>query len=166
MAAATIAGVVLANLYLTKDTSSNTPQEVKLPTPITNEANQPQTYRINTQCEAVYGMVKSKYPDGEQIPRLQMDNLVEKYPDELKPWKETLQDPQKRKAFVDAGVPPEFNQVLVPIMMKEFSINPELKSTVMLITEPQAGAKLKQIYDENGCKEFFAQRDNMTNPTP
>ena len=163
-----IVAAVVTSIYLTKSVPSNTPspEDIKLSTPITGEGTQPQTYRINTQCEAVYAMVKSKYPDGEQIPRLQMDDLLVKYPDELKPWKETLKDPEKRKVFVNAGVPPEFNQALVPIMMKEYSINPELKPTVMLITEPQAGAKIKQIYDDNGCKEFFAQRGNVTSPSP
>ena len=121
-----------------------------------------QTYKINTQCEMLFAITTSTYPNGEAIPRFNTTSLVEKYPDEFKEWKETLADPEKRKVFVQ-NVPDEFNQVLIPVLMKESSINPELKPTAMLITEPQANLKLKQIYDENNCQEFFSSHSK---PTP
>jgi hypothetical protein len=44
--------------------------------------------------------------------------------------------------------------------MKESSINPDLKPTAMLLSDPQASLKLKQIYDENNCQEFFSAHSN------
>ena len=125
---------------------------------------QAQTYRINTQCEMVLAMVKGQYPNGEQIPKLEMSYLLTKYPDEFKQWKDILEDPEKRKSFVTDASHDEFNQVLVPVMMKEFLINPDLKPTAMLITDPQGKLELKQVYDENGCQEFFDKRQNSTSP--
>ena len=120
-------------------------------------------YRINTQCEMLFAMITGQYSNGEQMPRLEMSYLLEKYPDEFKPWKDILENPEKRKEFAK-NVPDRFNQVLIPLMMKESSINPDLESTAMLMTDPMGKSKLKQIYDENGCEEFFKQRQNMTGP--
>ncbi|HSF28548.1 MAG TPA: hypothetical protein VLA53_05975 [Nitrosopumilaceae archaeon] len=121
-----------------------------------------QIYKINTQCEMLFAITTSTYPNGEAIPRFNTTSLFEKYPDEFKEWKEILADPEKRKVFAQ-DVPDEFNQVLIPVLMKESSINPDLKSTAMLITDPQANLKLKQIYDENNCQEFFSSHSK---PTP
>jgi TRAP-type uncharacterized transport system fused permease subunit len=120
-----------------------------------------QAYRINTQCEMVYAMVTGRYPGGEVMPRIEITYLLEKYPDEFKPWKEILEDPQKRTEFVK-DVPEEFNQALIPIMLKESSINPDLESTGMLLLDPLIQSKLKQIYDENNCQEFFEKIENST----
>ena len=122
-----------------------------------------QTYRINTQCEMLFAMVKGQYPNGDKMPTLEISYLLEKYPEEFKPWKETLEDTEKRKEFAK-DVPDEFNSVLIPIMMKESSINPYLESTVMLITDPMGQPKMKQLYDENGCQAFFDERQGSTGP--
>ena len=95
------------------------------------------------------------------MPRIEITYLLEKYPDEFKPWKEILEDPQKRTEFVK-DVPEEFNQALIPIMLKESSINPDLESTGMLLLDPLRQSKLKQIYDENNCQEFFDKIENST----
>ena len=121
-----------------------------------------QTYKINTQCEMLFAITTSKYPNGEAIPRFSTTSLLEKYPNEFKEWKEILADPEKRKVFAQ-NVPDEFNQALIPVLMKESSINPDLKPTAMLITDPQANSKLKQIYNENNCQEFFSSHSK---PTP
>jgi len=118
-----------------------------------------QTYRINTQCEMVFAMVEGRYPDGDAMPRIEISHLLEKYPDEFKPWREILEDPEKRTEFVK-DVPDEFNQALIPIMMKESSMNPDLESTAMLLLDPMRQSKLKQIYDENSCQGFFDERQN------
>lgn len=162
MAAATIA-LTATFAYLTPITVSSTPaqQDAKsIPIIIGQEA---QAYRINTQCEMLFAITKGQYPNGEVMPRIQISYLLEKYPDEFKPWKETLEDPEKRKAFAQ-NVPDEFNQVLVPAMMKESSINPDLESTAMLITDPMGKPKIKQLYDENGCQAFFDERQGSTSP--
>ena len=122
-----------------------------------------QAYRINTQCEMLFAMVKGQYPNGEQMPTLEISYLLEKYPDEFKPWKEILQDPEKKKEFAK-NVPDEFNQALIPAMMKESSINPDLESTAMLIRDPMGQTKMKQVYDENDCQAFFDKRQVSTNP--
>jgi len=96
------------------------------------------------------------------LPKLEIKALLEKYPEEFKEWKAILEDPEKAKAF-GQNVPDEFNQVLIPIMMKESSINPNLKSIVMLLGDPQRSTKLKQIFDDNNCQEFF---NSHKKPTP
>ncbi|HSD05148.1 MAG TPA: hypothetical protein VLB45_05280 [Nitrosopumilaceae archaeon] len=116
-----------------------------------------QTYRINTQCEMIFAMTEGQYPDGESMPRIEITSLLEKYPDEFKEWKAILEDPVKRQEFAQE-VPREFNEVLIPIMMKEASINPELEPTAMLLIDPQASTKIKQAFDENSCQEFFDSR--------
>lgn len=116
-----------------------------------------QTYRINTQCEMVFAMTEGRYPNGESMPRIEMKDLVEKYPDEFKEWKAILDDPVKRQEFVQ-DIPREFNEALIPIMMKEALINPELEPTAMLLIDAQASEKIKQIFTENNCQEFFDTR--------
>ena len=153
---------MLANLPLMKNKSPDMSSQKIIESTSISEVSDSQTYRINTQCEMLFAIVTAKYPDGEAMPRFNTTSLLEKYPNEFKKWKEILGDPEKRKAFAE-NVPDEFNQVLIPIMMKESSINPDLKSTAILITDPQANLKLKQIYDENNCQEFFSSHSK---PTP
>jgi len=111
----------------------------------------------------LFVMIKGQYPNGEKMPILEISYLLEKYPDEFKPWKETLEDEEKRKEFAK-DVPDEFNQALIPVMMKESSINPDLESTAMLITDPTAQPKIKQLYEKNGCQAFFDERKSTINP--
>lgn len=39
-----------------------------------------------------------------------------------------------------------------------------LLKTAMLIRDPMAQPKMKQVYDENGCQAFFDERQGSTNP--
>lgn len=160
IAAAIIAIAVILNSPLMKNESTQMPNQKGIENVAIESTSQ--TYRINTTCELLFAVVTAQYPNGEAMPRFDTKYLLEKYPDEFKQWKDVLEDPEKRKAFA-ANVPDEFNQVLVPTMMKESSINPDLKSTAMLITDPQASLKLKQVYDENNCQEFFSSHSK---PTP
>lgn len=105
----------------------------------------------------VFAMIQGRYPDGESMPRITIRDLVEKYPDEFKEWKAILEDPTKSREFAQ-DIPTEFSEVLIPIMMNEAMINPELKPTAMLLIDPQANEKIKQIFDENSCQEFFDAR--------
>ncbi|MGI0041083.1 MAG: hypothetical protein ACRD94_03865 [Nitrosopumilaceae archaeon] len=162
VAAAIIIIAVVANSSLIKNESSDMSNQKIIENIDISKAPASQTYKINTQCEMLFAITTSMYPNGEAVPRFNTTSLLEKYPDEFKEWKEILADPEKRKVFAQ-NVPDEFNQVLIPVLMKESSINPDLKSTAMLITDPQANSKLKQIYDENSCQEFFSSHSK---PTP
>lgn len=149
--------------YITPITVSSTPAQQdadSIPIIIGQEA---QAYRINTQCEMLFAMTKGQYPNGEEMPRIEVSYLLEKYPDEFKPWKEILEDPEKRKEFAQ-NVPDEFNQALVPVIMKESSINPDLESTARLIIDPMGQPKIKQLYDENDCQAFFDEKQGSTSP--
>ena len=163
--AAAVIATTVTFAYITPITvSSTTAKQDAVSIPIIT-GQEARAYRINTQCEMLFAMTKGQYPNGEEMPKIQLSYLFEKYPDKFKPWKEILQDPEKRKAFAQ-NVPHEFNQVLVPAMMNESSINPDLESTAMLIVDPMGQPKIKQLYDENDCKAFFDERQNSTKPQP
>ena len=129
---AIIVVAMLANSSLIKNKLSDMSSQKIIESTSVSDVPVSQTYKINTQCEMLFAIVTAKYPNGEAMPRFNTTSLLEKYPNEFKEWKEVLGDPEKRKAFAE-NVPDEFNQVLIPIMMKESSINPDLKSTAMLI---------------------------------
>lgn len=169
--ATTIIALVLAGSSFTKsqpndipneliNTPSNTLQNMHIPESMNDDG---QTYKINTQCEMLFGMLRATYPDGTSLPRLEMKALIEKYPEEFKEWKATLEDPEKAKVFAK-NIPEEFDQVLIPTMMKESSINPDLKSTAMLLMDPERSVKLKQIFDINNCQEFFDSHSSTSIP--
>ena len=153
---------MVANSSLIKNKSSEMSNQKIIENIDISKVPASQTYKINTQCEMLFAITTSKYPNGEAIPRFNTTSLLEKYPNEFKEWKEILADPEKRKVFAQ-NVPDEFNQALIPVLMKESSINPDLKPTAILITDPQANSKLKQIYNENNCQEFFSSHSK---PTP
>jgi hypothetical protein len=161
VATAIIATVVIVNFSLLKNESMQMSNQKGVENIVIESADN-QAYRINTKCELLFAVVTAQYPNGDAMPRFDTKYFLEKYPDEFKQWKDILEDPEKRKSFAE-NVPDEFNQVLIPVMMKESSINPDLKSTAMLVTDPQASLKLKQVYDENNCQEFFSSHSK---PTP
>ena len=163
--AAAIIATTATFAYITPITVSSTPVQQDADSIPIITGQEAQAYRINTQCEMLFAMTKGQYPNGEEMPRIEVSYLLEKYPAEFKPWKEILENPEKRKEFAQ-NVPDEFNQALVPAMMKESSINPDLESTALLIIDPMGQSKIKQLYDENGCKAFFDERQNSTNPQP
>lgn len=169
MAAAIIAIGVIAPPYLVKNKSTEIPVQgigqIIIPNSI-KQTSESQTYRINTQCEMLFAMVKGQYPDGEAMPKLEMSTLLEKYPDEFSEWKDILSNNETRKEFVNSGNATKFNRALIPVMMKESSINPDLMSTAMLLADPQINLKLKQVYNENNCKEFFDSHNSLSNSAP
>lgn len=169
MAAAIIAIGVIAPPYLVKNKSTEIPVQGIGQISIRDsmkQTSESQTYRINTQCEMLFAMVKGQYPDGEAMPKLEMSALLEKYPGEFSEWKDILSNNETRKELVNSGNATKFNQALIPVMMKESSINPDLMSTAMLLADPQINLKLKQVYGENNCKEFFDNHNSLSNPTP
>jgi hypothetical protein len=112
-------------------------------------------YRINTDCELIYGLSYGTYPDGEKLPALKIVDLIEEYPQEFAPWKETLEDPVKSTAFFSQPLPGDFGSVLVTAMMEESSINPDLKDTAMLIVDPNGKQKVAEKFVEFNCQPYF-----------
>ena len=144
MAAAIIVIAVLARASFVKAQSKDIPnglteaQSNSLQSIAKSESikGEDQTYKINTQCEILFALTQGKYSDGTSLPRGDIKTLIEKYPEEFKEWKATLEDPEKAKEF-SKNVPDKFNEVLIPILMKEASMNPDLKSTAMLLMDPK-----------------------------
>lgn len=116
------------------------------------------TYRINTECELVYGIANGVYPDGEKIPGVKVESLLNDYPEEFKQWKEILQSPENRTAFFNKPLPEEFRGVLTVALMKESSINPNLLEVAKIVTDPQGKAKLQQAFQEFSCQSYFDER--------
>lgn len=116
------------------------------------------TYRINTECELVYGIANGVYPDGEKIPGVKVESLLNDYPEEFKQWKEILQSPENRTTFFNKPLPEEFRGVLTVALMKESSINPNLLEVAKIVTDPQGKAKLQQAFQEFSCQKYFDER--------
>jgi hypothetical protein len=116
-----------------------------------------QTYKINTECELIYGFAFGVYPDNQKIPPIVLAELTKKYPD-FGPWKNILDNNETRKAFLSEPLPQEFSDVLVTSIMTESSINPELKDIAMHLTDPQGVQKIQGEYEKYGCKAYFDSR--------
>jgi hypothetical protein len=139
------------------------------PTQMTEDLNIPviekqtqeqiQTYRINTECELIYGLASGSYPNGEKLPALKILDLVDKYP-EFDPWETILRDNQTRTEFFKQPLSEDFSDVLVGAVMSESSINPELEEIASLVADPQGRAKLQQVFQEFNCKAYFDERAN------
>lgn len=163
VAAAIIAIGVIVPPYLVKDKSDIPVQgmgQISIPESM-KQSGDSQTYKINTQCEMLFAMIKGQYPDGETLPRLEVSALLEKYPDEFSKWKDIFANNETRKAFLNSDNVTEFNQALIPVMMKESVINPALTPTAMLLADPEINAKIKQVYNENNCQEFFDSHNSL-----
>ncbi len=117
-----------------------------------------ETYKINTECELIYGIAYGAYPDGEKLPGVKIDNLLANYPEEFKPWKETLQNTDNRTEFFKKPLTDEFRGVLTTALMKETSINPKLEQIAMIVTDGQGKAKLQQAFQEFQCQKYFDER--------
>ena len=117
-----------------------------------------QTYRINTECELIYGFASGKYPDGEKLPQIKIADLLVNYPDEFGPWKTTLENNETRAEFFKQPLSTEFSDVLTVAIMKESSIKPELKPIAGLITDPQGKTKMQQAYQQYNCKSYFDEK--------
>jgi len=123
--------------------------------PIENNA-----YRINTECELIYSLAYGVYPDDQKIPGVEINTLIEKYPDEFAEWEQILEDPDQRTEFFNQPLGEEFGNVLVTAMMKEISINPELKDIAILIVQPNGRAQLAEDFEVYSCQQYFDTRIN------
>lgn len=116
------------------------------------------TYRINTECELIYGLSYGVYPNDQKIAGVEIQTMMEKYPEEFEDWEKILEDPEQRTAFFNQPLDEEFGNVLVTAMMKEISINPDLKDIALLITDPNGREKLADDFEEFGCQRYFDSR--------
>jgi hypothetical protein len=116
------------------------------------------TYRINTECQLIYGISHGLYPDGEKLPEIKIDNLIASYPEEFKAWSEILQNPDDRVEFFKKPLSDEFRVVLTTALMKESSINPKLEQTALIVTDAQGTEKLQQVFQEFECQKYFDER--------
>jgi hypothetical protein len=124
-------------------------------TTVKSEQSRLETYRINTECELIYGFSTGKYPDGEKLPKIKIADLLGKYPQEFAPWQNILKSNETRTQFFEKSLPKEFSDMLVVAVMKESSIKPELKPIADLIMDPHGKEKLKQDYQQYDCKSYF-----------
>lgn len=125
---------------------------------LTSQVNVDGTYKINTECELIYGIAYGVYPNGENLPGIKIDNLLANYPEEFKPWKEILQTPDNRTAFFKKPLSDEFRGVLTIALMKETFIDPKLEQIAMIVTDGQGKAKLQQAFQEFECQKYFDDR--------
>lgn len=159
-AAAAILLVIVASGQLNMPEIVPTQMTEELNTPVEKQTQeQIQTYRINTECELIYGLASGSYPNGEKLPALKILDLVDKYP-EFDPWETILKDNQTRAEFFKQPLSDDFSDVLVGAVMSESSINPELEEIASLVADPQGRAKLQQAFQEFDCKAYFDERAN------
>ncbi|MEW6043760.1 MAG: hypothetical protein AB1608_05810 [Thermoproteota archaeon] len=155
IAAAAIIAAVLVTYQVMPE--SEAPVKADEMQEISDEPLTAQTYKINTECELIYGFAFGVYPDNQKIQPIVLAELIKKYPD-FEPWKNILDNNETRKAFLSEPLPREFSDVLVTSIMTESSINPVLKDIAMHITDPQGTQKLQGEYEKYGCKAYFDSR--------
>ena len=118
-----------------------------------------QMYRFNTQCELLYGMVYNQYPNGETLPSLVLSSLVQKYRADYSQWEDILFDDEKRIAYFENCIPVEFAQVFAKSVSKEYSINPDLHTTVMVTFLPAGTEVIENLLKENSCEDYFIEKN-------
>ena len=133
-------------------------QPVGPPAEMTDMQNS-QLYRLNTSCEMLYAMSASEYPNGEKLHSLSITSVVSKYQEDFGPWLETFADDQKLRAFIEQGFSPEFLDIFAEKVILEYSINPELKSLVLMALDPKTQTiDMNKIFEEDKCMEYYASR--------
>lgn len=126
-----------------------------------------QPYRINTSCELLYAMSASVYPNNERLQSLSITGVVSKYPDDFKPWLDKFSDVNKTRAFIREGFSPEFLDVFANKVMQEYTINPELKSLVLLALDPKSNSTdVNKIFSDDKCLDYFTSRQGTQTTQP
>ena len=125
---------------------------------ILNTAQKTQ-YRFNTDCEVYYGLLQYKvYPNGEQLPKLILSHIVEKYQDDYVQWNDILYNEERRLEYFKDDMPFEFAKVFATSIMQEYSINPELFSIVLLSFTEQDKEITDDFLKQSGCDDYFENR--------
>jgi len=125
IAVAIVALVLFTNV---DDMVSETVQEVEV-------SNQFQTYEINTKKEYSC-MIQNVGPDGDLVILFQgsPESFEKKYPNVVREMKEYTNSGQFEKdlASTPSGLKPHrANEIMLPAMMNELSVNPVLKDWVL-----------------------------------
>ena len=115
-------------------------------------------YRFNTDCELYYGQTFNVYPNGEQLPELILSHIVEKYPQDYVQWNDILYNEERRLEYFKDDMPFEFAKVFATSIMKEYSINPELFSIVLLTFTEQNTEITDDFLKQSGCDDYFENR--------
>ena len=115
-------------------------------------------YRFNTDCELYYGQTFNVYPNGEQLPELILSHIVEKYPQDYVQWNDILYNEERRLEYFKDDMPFEFSKVFATSIMKEYSINPELFSIVLLSFTEQDKELTDDFLKQSGCNDYFENR--------
>ncbi|MGH9999441.1 MAG: hypothetical protein ACRD90_06235, partial [Nitrosopumilaceae archaeon] len=126
---------------------------------IDGSLNPPQTYEVNTSCELVY-FVTHDMKDFDQ--RTSSPDFVKKYPEESAKMKKIFENPEltmEIAQYFNSGpfdkqkMPYEFAEVFASILIKEYSINPDLKTELIYI---MSGI---QIMDYDGYTKCSATKN-------
>jgi hypothetical protein len=126
-----------------------------------------QLYKINTDCELLYAMTLSEYPNGERLHNLTLSGVVSKYQDEFEPWRAIFFHEDKIREFIDQGFTPEFLYAFANAIMLEYSINPELRPVVLLAVDPKTQPDImNKIFADENCQKYFAVRTGIQNTQP
>ncbi len=159
VAATAVVGIIIAFGITNQQESVEQEQIIHNPTVEIKDIPQiQQTYRFNTQCELLYGMVYNQYPNGEILPSLVLSNLVQKYRVDYSQWEDILFDDEKRLAYFENSMPVEFAQVFAQSVSKEYSINPTLHTTVMTGFLLAGEEVHERLFKENNCNDYFIER--------
>ena len=169
--AAVIIGVVFGLYSLDVAKPAETPIVEDLPQIISNyQSNDTLSvtseYRINEQCEILFAMTASVYPNNEPLQPLSLLELVEKYPENFAQWSTEFQNENTTRAFLESGLSPEFLSSFTDVVMIEYSINPELKPTALLafLPDPSTGDRLMELYENYDCEAYYNERQNILEP--
>jgi hypothetical protein len=158
-----IATIVITGVYVGYHASQEPPASVESSATIKHaKQSSLHTYKINTECELIYGFVTGKYPDDENLQKISLEQLLQEYPQEFAPWQTILKNEEARIQFFNQPLPAEFSDVLVITMMEKSSIKPELKPIAELILDPQGQTKLQQDYEQFSCQSYFDEKTKET----
>ena len=159
VAATAVVGIIIAFGITNQQESVEHEQIIHNPTVEIPDIPQiQQTYRFNTQCELLYGMIYNQYPNGEILPSLVLSSVVQKYRADYSQWEDILFDDKKRLEYFENGMPIEFAQVFAQSVSKEYSINPTLHITVRTGFLLAGEEVHERLFKENNCNDYFIER--------
>lgn len=151
----------ISNIEQMEKTEKPTEQKPKPAEKLVSEQQISSIYKINTECEMIYGLSKGVYPDGTRLPHITLSDLMAKYPNTFSPWKAMLEDNQTRTEFFKKPLTPEFSDAMTSSIMNYSSINPGLKPIVELMIKTNGKQKLQEDYLAYNCKPYFDQRSKQ-----
>jgi len=142
--------VIFTNIDdMVSNTISDTISEVEFSNPI-------QTYEINTK-EEYSCMIQNVGPDSDLAELLQgsMESFEKKYPNVVREMKEYANSGQMEKDFASTPsglMPHRMNEITLPILMNELSVNPALKDWILDMVDGKISQlEISQLEQKGGC---------------